>query len=537
MSQTSTETVQMLGIEEVKQQDSLDQMELIARKSLALHLKSLGIDFTSTALDEIYHLFNMYLDSTLTDLSKIVQVQRRFKASPKDLKILFEEHDISMNELNDEILRMKKIPNDLINKQSNLIETAKNLSLTTIQNQELMNNGQFFVDSNDPSYVFFAHNQDLSDLVPSSHKRGKTIPNWLPQFPPDHTYLKTPNYTNRITDQKVVRTKIAEESKFGEQALDHLLSFETKKDKVVNNLEENLSKDEIAKLTEEEKKLLWTPGLEKKLDIEKYAKIRLKYNEQKKQLKEFKETKLNHNYYQLINELSSYTKSDKYDSNLKITPQDYIENQFNVAFKSLASLKTKKAEREVERVKLQKEENIRIAKLKEEQKLKALQEQKEKQLEKENKEIDDELIDEEAKLFNDFDNFDNFNFDNFGSPNNETSNNVLSFNAADKENNNNDGNESGSDELEIFEDESNENEVELIKSIEEESKDISGEVNGDVEMINFDEIGDDEDMFDEFEEVDTALQDTNIETSQTAIQFSEFDTAIENESMMPNSEA
>jgi transcription initiation factor TFIID subunit 8 len=497
----SSSTDTLPGLEAVNRLESLDEMELLTRKALALHLRSLGIDFTSLALEGVFDLFTLYMNSTLADLSKIVQVQRRFKASPKDLRILLREHGIPMHELENELIRSKRIPNDLIKKKLELNEIAteiarvrNNKHTTTEQEEE----EQEDVDHEDPSYAFFAHNEGLSNLIPSAHKRGKKIPSWLPQFPPDHTYLKTPNYTNRITDPKVVRTKIAEESRFGEKALDNLISFETKAEHHhddVNNLMNNVPVDGTEtnqiKLEEDEKSILWVSGTEKTLDIVKYSNARLKFLERKKRQAALKESKLDHKYFKIISHLSSYTSSEKYNSDLEVKPQGYIENQFNIALNSLISLKKQKNQRDVERVELQKQEDLKREQIK-------LTQKKDK-LDKTNGNGDDD----DAALFNEFENFENFDsfdFQNIDKSENNNDNSNDNNNIITIETNGIDNNEATNDGDDVPQDTNEDDDDEMI------------------DFAQFEAIEQDQN-FDDFEESESNAGGT----PPVTVQFSELD--------------
>lgn len=376
--------------------DCLDPMELLTQRAIAIQLKSLNIDFTDSALEDLFDLVTTYMHGLLEGLQKITQTQRRSKASPKDLKLLLREHNISTGELEDEFIRYKKDSSEILNAKKELETAAK----------ETFENTTDDIDPQDPSFVFFAVDQDLTKLIPPQHKRIKSIPRWLPEFPPDHTYRRTPKYLDRLTDQKVVRQKVVEESKLGEQALENLIKYGKKisageDDNDVDNDEELLDTEESPKAdqlikektptVEGEKVDIWSAN-EKKFDIQKYAAARIKFYKDKEEKKAQKLKSIDREYFDIVAKLSAYGPDD---TNESVSPELYLEKEFKRTLHSLKSLKRKKAKRQIERERLQEEEDRKR----------------------------DELKAQRPVDFNDFDNFDNFdnfeNFDTFGS-NNET---------------------------------------------------------------------------------------------------------------------
>lgn len=391
---TKQEEIELPHLSTKIRKDELDPMELLTQRAIALQLKSLGIEFTNTALEDLFDLVSLYLNGLLEELQKITQTQRRFKTSPKDLKLLLRDFNISPSELEDELTRSKKDDSDTIQRKKQLEKLAQE----TIQN----NNTIEEIDPQEPSFVFFSVDQDLHKLIPPQHKRSKVIPNWLPEFPPDHTFRKTPKYLNSIKDQKLVRQKIVEESKFGEQALENLLRYgklieeeEEKEDEqlmqendVLNELEEQIEEDGAEKKDEVNgnKVDIWS-NAEKKFDIQSYATARLQFYKKKEENKKKKLEKVDHEYFAIISKLSTYG-PDQIDET--VSPDLYLDKEFKKTMHSLKQLKKKKAKRQVERKRLQEEEDKKR----------------------------DELKAQKPVDFNDFDNFENFeNFDTFGSGN------------------------------------------------------------------------------------------------------------------------
>lgn len=70
--------------------------------------------------------------------------------------------------------------------------------------------------------------EELATLIPSSNKRKYYIQNFIPDFPPDHTYRYSAVYTKKVEDPKRLRQILVEE---GNAALKSLLSLQVNKDK------------------------------------------------------------------------------------------------------------------------------------------------------------------------------------------------------------------------------------------------------------------------------------------------------------------
>ncbi|KAA8917028.1 hypothetical protein TRICI_000814 [Trichomonascus ciferrii] len=89
----------------------------------------------------------------------------------------------------------------------------------------------------------------LNKLVPNRKMPGEHVPSWLPTYPPDHTFMATPQYTDRITDPRLLREKIVEEGRLAETALRRLTE-------TVRVGDENLLEEEDEEMKEEEEEEL-----------------------------------------------------------------------------------------------------------------------------------------------------------------------------------------------------------------------------------------------------------------------------------------
>ncbi|KAH3674535.1 hypothetical protein WICMUC_003212 [Wickerhamomyces mucosus] len=381
-------------IHEHKRDKTLDSMELIAKKELALHFQSLNIPMTSSVLEDVFGLFELFMDNILTDLQKLTQLQRRKKASPKDIQLLFRNCHISTSDLEEELLRSKKkLSAHIIAKKQALETLSESLSKVDIEPVEL--------DNQDPSFVFYVQDDDIYKLVPTTYskKNHKGIPKFLPEFPPDHTYRKSPIYLNKIPDQRYIRSKIVEESKLGEEALDHLTSYNKRETSDEVDGEEDR---EVVKEEQKEKPLeydIWNFS-DKKLNVPAYAKARLEFLKRKKGKEIKKKDSYDGDYDKIVVQLSPFVpvhKKGRTEDN-KVSESDYIEKLFKSALTNIKTLKRKKTAREIEKEKLQKEAE-----------------------ELKKKEIAGESFNEiEDNAFANFENFENFdakkfeNFEKFG---------------------------------------------------------------------------------------------------------------------------
>jgi transcription initiation factor TFIID subunit 8 len=378
-------SLQLPRLEKVDRDSSLDNMENITIRAIALHLHLMDITVSQQALDQLFELFTLHIDQMLSDLQKITQTQRRRKASLKDLRFLLRDFHISTGGLEEELLKTRSLPKDIFDKKRLLEQEALKLASGS--------NNDFELDPHNPSLVFFAHDEDIIRLIPPSHKKSDAILSWLPEFPPDHTYRRTPNYTQRITDQALVRTKLAEESTLGEQALEHLIDGKNEEPVMPilqpvedgDIIDKNTILDlKVVPLSPDESQLT-IPAPERPLDIVQYAKDRITFIKAKQLRKKKKQkgSRYDQRVLSVISNNSPY--GDSYDGS--ISSDQFIELQYLQTMSTFKSLRERKKKREEER-KILKEERM-----------------KRKQGVAEKNGVD----------FNDFDDFGNFDdFENFG---------------------------------------------------------------------------------------------------------------------------
>ncbi|KAH3681657.1 hypothetical protein WICPIJ_007383 [Wickerhamomyces pijperi] len=448
--------------------EHLDSFQQIAKRDLALHLKLLGIHVTSESLDDIFQLFEMHINSLMANLQKITNVQRRKKASPRDLALLLRNCQIRTGELEEEFERTQKgLTDDLIRQKTTLEKLSE-----TIQNPHNQAEEEQEIDVNDPSYVFFVQDHEIYNLVPStySNKNQKAIPVFLPEFPPDHTYRKSPIYLNQIPDQKTMRAKLVEESRFVGEAIDKLMISNEVELKEQEDFERQKMKEMESHNIQTTKKPAEGLGYDiwnftdKKLDIVAYSKARLEYLRRKEEKEQTPLPEEQTQYDSLVSNLSPYAEVDKRGRTVGelVDPSSLLCKLHKEALLSVKILKQKKSERELKRIELQNKADLeRREKLKEERRI-AKEERLKAAAEAAKAAKEAKAAAKLAKLANtstvandteqsstvvdDFENFGNTDFDNFdsfGDTNNELvfdfgeSRDVDMF--ANENNNNNEG--------------------------------------------------------------------------------------------------
>ncbi|ODQ66393.1 hypothetical protein NADFUDRAFT_22525, partial [Nadsonia fulvescens var. elongata DSM 6958] len=188
---------------------TIDQpvMENIMLKSVALTVSSLNVGMTQNTLLELADFAQDYIGGLCAELHRFTLLQRRQQPSVADLALLMKSRNLHTGPLEGEMER------DIVGKDvvSECVERVRKLESTQI-------------DSNQDSVGFFSSAKDskFKQLVPSKRNQLEYIPKWMPQFPPDHTYLSTPQFVQRVTDPRQLREEIVIEGRFAEDALRRL---------------------------------------------------------------------------------------------------------------------------------------------------------------------------------------------------------------------------------------------------------------------------------------------------------------------------
>lgn len=190
-------------------------LEFVFSKIVAVILKSKGYTFTHQLQIELTQISSKYFDSLVQSLHNFTEYQRRRKPSIRDLSLCLKEKSIDLNQLYEHFLFIKsfsaEINNDLMRIKKQTDEISKDL-----------NNNQ--VSPSDPSLCFFEDEKvQITKIVPQEITKSSYVPPYLPDFPPDFTYHRTPNYVDRVTDLKELRKKLVEESRLTGNSLYNLI--------------------------------------------------------------------------------------------------------------------------------------------------------------------------------------------------------------------------------------------------------------------------------------------------------------------------
>lgn len=206
----------------------IDTMQEIFQKTIAAILGSQGINLTREAYEYICMLAEEHLLELCTRLHKVSGIQRRRCPSIADVAMLLRFTGIRIHDLEQQM-----------HLSSHYIDLLNQLQLDPTEEPVL--------EAAKPFFDVPKHS--LNKLVPNRKTPGEHVPSWLPSYPPDHTFMATPQYTDRITDPRQLREKIVEEGRLAEAALRRLTE-------TVRVGDENLLEDEDDEMREEEEELV-----------------------------------------------------------------------------------------------------------------------------------------------------------------------------------------------------------------------------------------------------------------------------------------
>lgn len=144
--------------------------------------------------------------------------QRRVHPSYIDLSLILKSFAISPGDLLYQLDFAKAIRNGPLKSSVRMLKDQSQELLKELNEQHEEDE----LDRKDKDY------EELATLIPSSNKRKYYIQNFIPDFPPDHTYRYSAVYTKKVEDPKRLRQILVEE---GNAALKSLLSLQVNKDK------------------------------------------------------------------------------------------------------------------------------------------------------------------------------------------------------------------------------------------------------------------------------------------------------------------
>ena len=205
--------------EEIKHQVMEPELESIWLKALALQLKPMNnnTEMSRSGFELLSVLAMEQMDAMAGELHRLTTIQRRhrptksdvslllrgFQLRPSDLALTLEQNQYTTEQFNSQA--------DTINKESREFNEMRN----KVKEDKLLN---------DTPFQMIEQEQIAALPLISSSNLQKYIPSWLPEFPPDHTYMFTPQYNNPTTNEVLIRIKATEEGRQSEKSLIGLLS-------------------------------------------------------------------------------------------------------------------------------------------------------------------------------------------------------------------------------------------------------------------------------------------------------------------------
>ncbi|KAG7664827.1 uncharacterized protein J8A68_001644 [[Candida] subhashii] len=197
-------------------------MDIQFQKIIAIILQSklsqTGSSYSHEFLDQLTELSIRFMNECISKLGEYCRIQRRHKPTLSDVRLLMNTKGISPTMIYDEIISSKQITKDY----------GPALKLVSNQIAQLQNPGEEQEEEIDEQSLPFFINEhyEITNLVPRLNQKGRYIPHYLPDFPPDYTYQSTPKYMETINDLKELRLKLVDESRMIEKSLHDLTENE-----------------------------------------------------------------------------------------------------------------------------------------------------------------------------------------------------------------------------------------------------------------------------------------------------------------------
>lgn len=232
------DTVGNMEIEEVGSNNRMNhQMMDLFRKAIAVQLRPIdsGTGITGMAMEQLCMFAEGQLDALMEGLHRISLLQRRQSVAVADLDMWLRGYHLSpsalyeamekSNYIRDTYYKDAKSLETLLPKGDDLANTAFGRVIPSTEQSGTQVEDLDEIDEDDYELVEYQQQAILqlfkTENVSTRLKRSK--PNWLPSFPPDHTYKYTPSFNNVINKETVVRKKLVEEGQLSEKALINLM--------------------------------------------------------------------------------------------------------------------------------------------------------------------------------------------------------------------------------------------------------------------------------------------------------------------------
>lgn len=225
-------------------------------KSIALHLKLLlkdsNVKFSKIAFIQLINLIKFQLNDLIKNLNKIMLLQRRLFVSNDDLNIWLDGYNIHPYDLYKNIqlnnfLKDKRLVsnyNNINNDNNNSTNNNNNNNTTTVmdfifnppEHSVVPESTSTSIDNLLRDQILINKHLNLNNLISndtdttSTSTSDKNMDNTftnpifncninLPELPPDHTYKFTPQFNKFVTDERIIKKNLFNESKIGELTL------------------------------------------------------------------------------------------------------------------------------------------------------------------------------------------------------------------------------------------------------------------------------------------------------------------------------
>lgn len=226
------------SINEIPNADS--NIDIILTKSIALHLKLLlrdsNVEFSKIAFTQLINLIKFQLNDLTRNLNRIMLLQRRLSVSNDDLNIWLtgyhiHPYDLYQNIQLNNFLKDKRfrsnassIEDFILNLQSTTTAPSSSTQIDRILKDQILINKHLNLNNlirNDTDHSSNNTNKNKNTRLnnPIFHCNIN-----LPEFPPDHTYKFTPQFNEFVTDERIIKKNLFNESKNGEVTLLHYLN-------------------------------------------------------------------------------------------------------------------------------------------------------------------------------------------------------------------------------------------------------------------------------------------------------------------------
>lgn len=205
------------GLHPFVQKSYYDTLQVIFQRAIAAIVGSREIQMTHEAFEYVTFLAEVHLVQFIARVHKLSGIQRRQEPSIADLKAAMDSVGLQIHELEQQM-----------HLSSRFTDALDRLRLD-IEPEPLTADEEAF---------FSSKTDNIKRLVPSQKRPGEHIPSWMPAFPPDHTFMATPVYSERITDPRALREKLVEEGRLAEDALRRITGKVRINDELADEAEE-----------------------------------------------------------------------------------------------------------------------------------------------------------------------------------------------------------------------------------------------------------------------------------------------------------